>query len=372
MRIAFDRQIFRVQRYGGISRYFAHLTEELLRLGQIVKIFDPGRDNAHLQSLPRSIWSTSYLEQLAGILPYRLSSQLRPQLNILASRQLRKWEPSLLHETYYQKSSLAPKGIPVVLTVYDMIHELFPDQFDASNPTSSNKRAAVERADHIICISESTRSDLIQIFDVDPEKVSVTLLGFDQPEPSTSHTLSNKEDLKPYLLFVGQRDGYKNFERLLEVYISSENLRSRFDLIAFGGFSFTTKEQDILKKAGIPVSQVRRETGDDQALANRYKGASAFIYPSLYEGFGLPPLEAMAQNCPVISSNTSSMPEVIGNAAEFFNPEDSGALELAIHKVVDDTDYSAELVIRGCLRLREFSWRKCATETQSIYQSICR
>jgi glycosyltransferase involved in cell wall biosynthesis len=273
MRIAIDRQIFQFQKYGGVSRYFFHLAAVLNALGETVRILDPGKLNAYLPALPERLWRTSYVEQLANSLPSRIENPCRPFLDALARKRLQKWRPSLLHETYYQKMALAPKGVPVVLTVYDMIHELFPEEFAADDPTSERKRIAVDRADHVICISESTRRDLIEIFDVPVGKVSVTLLGYDSREISPSSHLRTGIATRPYLLFVGYRRGYKNFNRLLDAYLSSPSLRDHFDLLAFGGPPFDDQERRILRDSVLREGQIRHETGDDQLLSKRYHGA---------------------------------------------------------------------------------------------------
>jgi glycosyltransferase involved in cell wall biosynthesis len=276
----------------------------------------------------------------------------------------------LMHATYYQERRSAPKGTPLVITVHDMIHEIFPEYFGLADPTSTDKKTAVSRADHIICISESTRRDLIRIFGVPPQKVTTVHHGFSGMDAAATGFPTADLTQRPYLLFVGQRAGYKNFQRLLEAFIDSRSLRDSFDLIAFGGPPFDAGEIRALAAARLRKGQVRHETGDDSVLAKRYRNASAFVYPSLYEGFGLPPLEAMAQGCPVISSNTSSMPEVIGDAAEYFDPTDVSSIAQALLNVLGSAAHSAELVRRGHLRVRQFSWEKCARETRAIYQQV--
>ena len=125
-----------------------------------------------------------------------------------------------------------------------------------------------------------------------------------------------------------------------------------------------------MKKLGFLPDQIIQLSGDDNILAFLYKKAAAFVYPSLYEGFGLPPLEAMANNCPVISSNTSSMPEVIGDAGEYFNPQIVEEIALAIEKVVYSPIRSQELIEKGQKRLTQYSWKDCAEKTLDIYKSI--
>lgn len=370
LRVAFDSQIFRTQKYGGISRYFVSLAEQLASMGENVRIFASHHGNEYLQGLDASISPQSLLVPAINALPSR-PYRLRLLLTQLEERmRIRAWKPQVLHETYFEKRTVAPKKCPIVLTVYDMIYELFPDQFKPSDVTREATRRAVERADHIICISQSTRTDLLSLLPVDPKKVSVILPGFGGLETSGSQTETSCTHSKPYLLFVGQRLGYKNFKNLLRAYASVESLKNNFDLIAFGGGAFTPEEVSLIISLGLAAANVRQESGGDRQLALRYRGASAFVYPSIYEGFGMPPLEAMAQGCPAVSSNTSSMPEILGDAAEFFDPLSTESIAHSLIRVLESPSYSAELVRRGTLRSKDFSWHTCAVETRAVYRRL--
>ncbi len=201
-----------------------------------------------------------------------------------------------------------------------MIHELFPNEFSVTDNTAATKRIAIARADHVICISENTKLDLMRLHGTPASKISVVYLGFDQFVTDEDKLPPAVFAGKPFLLYVGQRGGYKNFTGLLKAVASSDRLLSDFDIIAFGGPKFSDSERNLVSSVGFAENQVRQISGDDDLLGGFYGSAKAFIYPSLYEGFGIPPLEAMAHQCPVISSNTSSMPEVIGSAGEYFDP----------------------------------------------------
>ena len=141
-------------------------------------------------------------------------------------------------------------------------------------------------------------------------------------------------------------------------------------MVAFGGGGFTTEEQAAFNTLGFADKRIRQVGGNVEVLGQLYATAQAFIYPSLYEGFGLPPLEAMAHGCPVVSSNASCMPEVLGEAAEYFDPLDVAAQARAIEAVVFDGQRKAELVQRGTARRARFSWARCAQETRQIYRNL--
>jgi len=365
MRIAYDYQAFCLQQNGGISRYFFHLIEQLTQMSQNVKAFAPVYRNQYARRLPPSAVRGVYMKDY----PPRCADAAVALNGILGRRQLRRWQPALTHETYFSNIRSGLDQQPSVVTVFDMISEL---GLDGDKPTAahlmqSRKFAAVARADHIICISEHTRQDLIRLYQVAPEKTSVIHLGCEVTPQLGSIT---KNTGRPYLLYVGLRQGYKNFTRFVQAVASSAPLQSAFDIVAFGGGNFSAAEQALLHSLYFTPQQVRHISGDDALLANYYGGASALVYPSGYEGFGLPPLEAMAYQCPVISSRSSAMPEVIGDAAEFFEPTDLNSIASAIQNVVLSPLRTKELIAKGLDRVARFTWQACAQKHLALYQSL--
>jgi glycosyltransferase involved in cell wall biosynthesis len=280
---------------------------------------------------------------------------------------MRRFAPDIVHETYYSHTRTAPSSSKVVLTVFDMIHERFPAYFSSWDPLQREKVAAVQRADHVICISEHTRRDLVQLLGVEEAKTSVVHLGFSLT--GAGEQLAEVPP-RPYLLYVGARGGYKNFEGLLKAYSRSHALCRDFDLVAFGGGVLTPQERALIVELGLDTSKVRQMGGPDSVLAGLYRSAALFVYPSLYEGFGIPPLEAMSFNCPVACSNTSSIPEVVGDAASFFDPESTDSMVAAIESVLNHDKVRKELIAKGQQRILQFSWEKCAVQTQNVYRSI--
>jgi glycosyltransferase involved in cell wall biosynthesis len=365
MRIAYDNQVFGWQSHGGISRYFVRLAQELLLQNQDINVFAPLFINNYLTELPEQCVKGYKLRRY----PPKMSQICRLTSRLVSQIAIRTWKPQIVHETYYSKYPSGLRSCPSVITVYDMIHELFPDHFHPGNNVSQLKRISINRADHVICISKSTRDDLIRLFDIPPEKITVIHLGFEQFYGAPQKNRGGNTD-RPFLLYVGSRHGYKNFTGLLEAYAASTRLRNDFDVVALGGGKLTLQEHILIKNLGLRDEQVKQVNGGDDVLGNLYSQARAFVYPSIYEGFGLPPLEAMAHDCPVISSNTSSMPEIIGNAAEFFKPTSVDDMLRAIESVVYSDERSCELLGYGQDRLRDFSWAKCATQTQNVYQML--
>ena len=363
MRIMFDHQIFSAQKYGGISRYFYELSNHLATFEKKdVEIFAPVYINEYFPDDARVRPRGFKLPQLPR------SRRITDAVNTMAARLLVKpaRDVDIYHETYYSNVDNAPFSAKRILTVFDMIHERFRDGFMKNDQVYKAKANAANRADHIICISEKTQEDLIELLDIDVAKTSVIHLGFAMPGQDVA-AQSSDPAARPFLLHVGLRAEYKNFERLARAYAASPRLRNDFDLVCFGGGAFTTEEIQLFRELAIPEHAVRHVAGNDQALAACYRAAAAFIYPSLYEGFGIPPLEAMSFDCPVVCSNVTSIPEVVGDAAELFDPYDVDAIGAAIERVIGDNARKNELIALGRARVELFSWEKCARETLEAY-----
>lgn len=365
MKIAYDHQIFTFQEFGGVSRYYSKLAEELLKQHQNVKIFTGIHRNSYLHNLPKgTIKGFGFKKYLPKF------GRLFHCLNhIVTNIQIKSWQPDILHETYYTDLPKFKSDVVHIISVYDMINEIFSDQFSTFEKTTYYKKRAIERADHIISISHSTKNDLINLFGVKKNKISVVHLGvdlktFQQPK------VKNQFTDQAYILYVGSRDGYKNFHGMLKACANSSVIKNKIKVVAFGGGEFGRQELLEINKLGFKDGYVQQVEGSDKMLASLYSNAICFVYPSLYEGFGLPPLEAMAAECPVVSSNTSSMPEVINKAGVYFDPNNIDEIGSAIEMVVLNQSLRSRLVQLGSENIKLFSWQKCALETLEIYKKI--
>ena len=353
MIVLYDAQIFRQQRYGGISRYFCELATRLARDDSVTaRIVAPHYRNEYLAALPASLvigWPSVRWK--------RLGKLARLAARIVERRATARLRPDVIHETYFWGPLLNHPGALRVLTVYDMIHERFASRFSADDPTPEAKRRAVARADHVVCISESTRRDLIETLRVPESKVSVIYLSasLDPPERPVAF------DDAPYLLYVGERAGYKNFLGLVAGVGASALLRD-VRIVCFGGGDLAATEWEAIDRAGIARERIVHRSGGDAELARLYSGALAFVYPSLYEGFGLPPLEAMACDCPVVCSNTSSIPEVVGEAGEYFDPADLDSMREAIERVATSGELRQ--------RLRLDAIRQAHARQESVHDGV--
>ena len=364
MRIAYDYQIFSMQEYGGISRYYYELASRIAGYeGCAVSIHAPLYVNRYIQNNGKFKIIGIHVPMIprTGRVLIRFNSMLRCMLPL-------KCLPDIVHETYYSKHGTVPGKAKTVITVYDMIHERFRNFILPQDKSSQNKECAIKRADHIICISENTKNDLINLFDVNPQKISVIYLGFKLRQESSQCKLNIGN--KAYILYVGQRFLHKNFSRLLQAYAFSTRLKRDFKLICFGGASFSNDEINQIKQLNLEMENIVHLKGDDDILSVLYSNAAVFVFPSLYEGFGIPPLEAMSFKCPVVCSNTSSLPEVAGDAAEYFDPYNIEEMMSSIESVVFSNEKRNDLIGRGLKRINLFSWEKCAEQTLKVYSSL--
>lgn len=361
LRVAFDFTIFNYQVRGGVSKYVSRLVEELPAFNVHPKVIAPLYVNEYLPALAgKFVWGRKIAPSLRQeAIGRKLAQTLHAPLSRLA-------KADLIHESYYHSEETAPQGLPVVTTIHDMIFELNPG-IEASEYQIRTKKDALARADAIICVSENTRRDLLFFYPQYESRTTVALLGFDQ------HFGRRSEDFpahpRPYILYVGVRRDYKNFGGLVAAFASSPRLRQDFDLVLVGGGPLTSEEQDRLSRAGVAGRTHHRQANDAQ-LAEWYHHAAVFVYPSLYEGFGIPPLEGMAAGCPVVTMKVSSIPEVCGDAVEYAAPGDADSLRMAVEAVVYSPSRSDALRRLGQERIKLFSWAECARLTSNVYRTL--
>ena len=374
MRILFDHQIFWLQRYGGISRYYVELIERLRRLpGVDLRMSMWYSQNAHLAAsslidaglAPSRPLSFGMVQRIDGLIGRNWAGRLNERCSIKA---LKKGSYDLFHPTYYTPYFLEHLGErPFVITVYDMIHELFPHMLGKDDPTSERKKVLVDRADKLIAISDSTKNDLVRICGVAPSKVEIVHLA-SSLDPSQA---APRPEWLPsrYVLFVGNRWGYKNFEPFARSMSAVMREDADVHLVCGGGGPLTEAENRLLKEVGIDNRTIQIKF-DDPLLTCLYRNAEAFVFPSLYEGFGIPILEAFSCGCPLVCGNTSSFPEVVGDAGVMFDPRDEAAMAEAISNVLADAEMRQRMADRGLARAREFSWDKTAKRTLEVYEGM--
>jgi glycosyltransferase involved in cell wall biosynthesis len=270
----------------------------------------------------------------------------------------------VLHPTYYDPYLLKMGkdiDIPLVIDVHDMIFEKFPQCFGNSEYIIKNKEVYFSRANKIIATSQKTKEDMLSIYPyIHEDKVIVIYRG--QVFPVQEY--KKKEN---YVLYTGQRGGYKNFDTFIRAIAP---LLVRYDLwLVCTGQEFTRYELALLRK-----EKIRNRTScifvSDNDLPELYTRALVFVFPSLYEGFGFPILEAFAAGCPVALSNTSCFPEIAGDAALYFDPYSETDMRAIIEKVIVSPNMQNTLINMGKEQVKKYSWKKCAEETAAIYRGL--
>lgn len=266
-------------------------------------------------------------------------------------------------------------GHPFIVTVHDLERICFPHDKDGLRERIGLRLdvMAIKRAKHIIAVSQNTKRDLVKLLGIDEAKVTVVYNGVEHDifKPNGS-----KPAPFPYILYVGSERPRKNLRRLLEAFSGLKKSGEFNDLklvkVGTPGRSgaFRKSLLHTIAELGLDGQVVFTEHVSDHELADLYGAAKALVYPSLYEGFGLPVLEGMACGCPVVASNTSSLPEVAGNAALLVDPCDVDALREAIARVLQDEQLRRRLTAEGLERSKQFSWASSASQTLAVYQEI--
>ncbi len=378
MRIGIDARFFGPVGKG-LGRYTERLIENLERRGGSHEfvIFLRKENFGYYQ--PQS---TKFRKVLADFRWYSLTEQLRfPFL-------IKKERIDLMHFPHFNVPLLTP--CPFVVTIHDLILFRYPTR----RATTLNAvtyalkyaaylltiRFAARRAKKIITVSDYTKQDIVRSLGIAPEKIEVTYEASDGVEagqltiPGTFDPEA-KGIRKPYFLYVGNAYPHKNLERLLEVFAGLRKGGLDAQLVLVGKMdSFYERLKIEAEKLGLSRQNQTIFYGyaSEAELAELYRRARAYVFPSLLEGFGLPPLEAMRYGTPVAASDSSCLPEVLGEAATYFDPENSEAMAEAMQRVFGDEALRAALAERGRARVARYSWSRCAEQTMRIYLSSLR
>jgi len=364
MKVLFDDKIFSTQKYGGVSKYFCEM----------------------IKRLPKGIWETSalftnneyvrnsHLFPYISLFPkstYRGQSRIPEILNMpITQIKLEMGNFDIFHQTDF--ASYNPKYLKnkkMVITFHDMNYVKYRELYnniEFTNRRESLQKECLKRADQIIAISHTTKKDLIDLWNIAADKITVIHHGVNKN--SVSNLNPNRIIQEPYILFVGERYGFKNFSRLLKAFAILEKSYPELRLMCTSVPLSNTEQTEIQE---LRLSQkVIHISADEPTMARLYRDAELFVYPSFSEGFGMPILESMVYDCPVVLSRASCFPEIAGNSAQYFDPFDEEDIAFRIDQVLSSESAKNELISQGRSKLNEFSWEKSAGEHLSVYQSL--
>lgn len=367
MRVLYDDHIFTYQRYGGISRYFYELiqnasTDNYSALIPYLITNNEYLEKSSLLDLLHVPSKTGYVARKAWLQRFNRNQSIR---------LLQKQDTyQVFHPTYYTPYFLNHIGnTPFVLTIHDMIHERMGKEFkELGNDTEliAAKALLAQKASKIIAVSATTKKDIIELLNIPEEKISVIYHG---ASFSTAQAIACTPPLAEYLLYVGNRGLYKNFIPYLTAIAPLLKKRNQV-LVCAGGGVATAEERALIAQLGLSslIHFVAFKTNAE--LAAWYTHAKAFIFPSRYEGFGIPLLEAFASKCPCLVSDATALPEVAGEAALYFSATDPTHMLSQTERLVDDTLLREDLIEKGSQQLAQFSWELTATQTGACYRAV--
>jgi len=361
VKVLFDHQTFTIQRYGGISRYFANLHNGLNNIAganaQIALLYTENEYVKHLpflfnNALGKKLFTGHYNRI------YRWNKRY-------CTRQIKSGSFDVFHPTYYDTYFLADLKKPFVLTVHDMIHELYPKQFADNDAVVARKQQLINAATAIIAISEHTKKDLIKFYPHAADRIKVIYHGY-RLETTEKHKTSNNEN---YILFIGERVSYKNFPLFVEAIAPLLNKDKTLKLVCAGGGSFNANEEKLMSTLNI-AGQCRQTNATDIELKQLYVQAKAFVFPSLIEGFGIPLLEAFSAGCPVAASNNTCFPEIGNDAIAYFDPTDKTSILNSVQQILSDDTVRHNYIQKGYERLKLFTIEKQVQQTVNLYRQV--
>ena len=367
-RVLFDDEIFSIQFRGGISRYFTQLFEGLMTVPDVTPILPfPLTCNVHLAA---SACFSGRMFGGNGAIPG--GRTLTRAINRRATASaLARGGYDIVHATFFD-ATLANRvrDARLVITVHDMATELMPEAVKGLTSSFSHaKRTLIEKAAAVVAVSANTAADVTRLTGRSMDDIRIIYHG-------VSERLRWRQQLGPgpslperYILFVGERRGYKNFIGVAPALAKVLHNETDVSLVCFGGGPLAAEERAPFQSAGV-AQRVIGSGGTDQDLAWAYAHAAAFVFPSLYEGFGMPILEAMINRCPVVLSHCSCFPEIAADAALYFDPAQPDGLVEVLSRVLRDVQVQRRLGEAGARRAADFSWQRCVFEHAALYRRL--
>lgn len=388
MKVLYDYQAFQIQNHGGVSRGFTEVISRLNKFGVDWEIAIKDSNNVHLyESLPQVCLSGNFLTKLSFCQKHKMKGKglyydIMSNLHFLRNSDVVNKKKSLallergdfdvFHATFFDTYFLSKieclSGKPLVITIHDMTPELFPEQYRGSKQIV-DKKHLVKFASHIIVPSQNTKEDVVKMLQFPEEKIQVIHWGADLLDESYLDAL-DRLVFEPYLLYVGARDGYKGFSVFLKDFQKIAFLHPELRLVCTGK-EFTLKELSLISELKLKDKVIQKFVTQKE-LHSLYRYAKAFVYPSLYEGFGIPIFEAFSCHCPVFLNDASCFREIGGNAAVYFNQDECKSNFSSVFEeyLKDEMNNRKELSSLSMQRIIASSWDKTAEEYANFYKSI--
>ena len=353
IRVLFESSIFLHQKVGGISKYITTLDKYLSNYNVSSKIFSPITVNYYLDNKKKNIYYFKFkrIPRFCRKIFFFIN-------NFLTAFYIVIKKPDILHLSYYNNALIKFLNIPYIITVYDLTHEKIN-----SPQREFKKKNLLDKAFHIICISEQTKKDLKRFYNIHEKKITVIYLG------SEKKKFKVKKHKEKFILHVGSRDKYKNFQSLVEAFSQSKYLKNNFKLVCFGGGDFKKEEFKLFEKLGVG-NRIRNIKGNDFELEKFYKKANLFVSLSEHEGFGLTLLEAMKFGCPVVCSDIPVFREVYNNSCIYVKPKSINDIKKNIENILKSKVKQKKIILNSKKIVNKFSWEKCALDTSKVYQKI--
>ncbi len=351
----------------GVEWYSYHIIRAMMKKDRKNRYFLYSREplQGGLEDRPGN-WESRVLKW-----PFRLWTQLRLSWEMLIN------SPDILFISAHAIPFIHPHGPKrTITTLHDIGFERFPELYSPAERAYHRwaVKFALKHVDTAITVSQFSKDEMIRAYGADPEKIKVVHLAYDHEsyrvimdQRAINNVLHKYNIDRPYLLYVGRLEKKKNTLRLIKAFARLNDKDMKLVLVGKKGFG-SEKAEAYIEKEGLKDRVIMPGWVEQDDLPYLLNGARAFIFPSLYEGFGMPILEAMACGCPVLCSNTTALPEVAGDAALLINPCDKKELARGMEMIIEDIELRNMLINRGLQRAKDFSWEKCAEETMKILE----